>query len=1743
MSSSAIGFTTITYGPTGPTGNIGNRGLIGPDGATSGATGPRGSLAPHVANVTFYSAGATVVMSDGSLFSAIGSFGGATSTDYAKVQTVDYLNPLVDSTTYSFISSGEGTSSFIMRGISASGSLVVTEDAQAIYIDSIYTPLSGAVDAASLTDNTLVYLKERNQISSTTIGVTYGTFYDGVLNFEKSASTPSFSKLLPRAKVKYVQPNYKTDTPSPVTLNVNDAGVFYIRTPNGISAFSGNFKNSEVVSFTLITESDDIWNFPTNVYFETGENYLTCGKSILNLTTFDQGNSWYATVAARGVDGATFNCDVRSLVGSCCYTGLTGTNCRDFVTRNECDAIAGTFHPLQSCVQTCGATSGVCCSNGKCLDNVSYAECAAFGGKYFFGIDCTEFGASQDPNAPNATRLCYDRCKEPVACCKDGICLGDEFTSIECQQILGGTPFPGKRCSEVDCCVQNVKVGACCVGTECSQATLVQCREANGVFLGEGEQCGSVNCGCFPDAGVPLGSCCQCIVKNGISVFSCVVTRQENCQNGTWTLNETYSAGSLCNNADVLRCANLAEQYNCESLGKCCYCDSQNNNITSCIDATLEECTLLNGRFSSGSCSESSCDPCVIPCSDCYTPTPGVRCSCDNGIRICENILDINDPQYQCNNGTYLCSPEACASSPCTALLPDCVPSTCVGSESSQCSGTTDLLADSSCDSCFPDGIIPPGSGEKGSNESLRPIPYGSSSFSGLYDSEIYYFTGTKIVEGCPVVQVPPNGQFVPLARNFIFHGYSVQDYYIPIKEEYICGNDLQFCIDIDLPPQSRIDGTPAENSIRAYVLRTWYPKYFSTNYAAYLGKTLTDGSPVSFLDPISKSDEISVWGNIKDLDGIAPNNAGTPQTIFPEKVYDNLSSFITEDGFDHVEISDNPAININTVRMIEELNCPLYGYNPRGKFSNYNTSANTPTATTPSTLRPFPGVNVRNLAGNTYAEGISYNNPFYYQSTNIGGRFGSSVSSLPGDISNINGVNGQTYNQTASIQLPDPGSFVSKMRRRSPLIDVSSGNANNYFGDNVRGYGYTDFGTCLLCQTNYRLLFKYKQLEDADIFHIKGVGYYPMQATLNRFANKFENRRLFITSSFDGGNTRDAHDLIPFGFSNPGHPLTMDYEGNVDVISSGPLNDQFDVFRYDPANPYLNINSFDIRKSPLYKTKNTSIIVDSGTLLDTGVYIPDYSVSSGPDKHNTKIFARKRKVIGAINNPWYANPNSTITPSNAETIISRTATGYKLCIKLKNYKDYILTDDQIPKSFSEDQYENLMDSSNPRNKRFLNYKNSLRIVLYSGAHNQYADNLTFGEEFDADPFGELRVSTEEYVQSLYTKSNTNVKYTLRYGCTNNSCNCNSTPGADGRCDSCEITTLDKLTNAYGSGDLESVLCAAVGFVTTGGIASGGCVGCIGNFGGGAGVGPSSFLKCKAANSTGISCPSSGEQITISGSFNCRNCNHATPCSCKTSTATNVTTVAAQDIPACGAGLPDCPPDALLGCGPEFACLKRTCNIFSATNEITGGGAVIRATELIKQFFNEFGYILNEDFWIINSSGSTYPLVIWKLLPTVAVEDGLPREKYSFPFLSAPKASYIANQFGEFYYREVVCDPQSNPTPNRAVQNCGVDASLKLTSSCINFCELSGQSCTSMIERIIAGEDSVETRQFISNLTQHRNNGPQENILTELGGPCVGLLTGSSVISKKIYISEDQFECVDMDCSSIDCTQFEDCPL
>jgi hypothetical protein len=1769
MSSSAIGFITVTYGPTGPTGNIGNRGPTGPDGATSGSIGLRGSYAPHIENVTFYSAGATVIMSDGTEYSAIGAFGGATSTDYSKVQTVDYLNPLTDVTTYSFISSGEGTSSFVMRGISGSGSLVVTEDSQAIYIDSIYTPLSGLVDSASLTNNTLIYLKEKNQISSTTIGVTSGAFYTGALNFEQNASTPKFSKLLPRAKVKYVQPNYKTEAPAPVVLNVNDAGVFYVRTPNGISAFSGNFNNSEIVSFTIITESDDLWNFPANVYFETGENYLTCGKSILNLTSFDQGNSWYATVAARGIDGTTFNCELRSIVGSCCYSGITGTTCRDFVTRNECDAIAGTFHPLQSCVETCGSTFGVCCSNGKCIENSNYAECTAFGGKFLFGVNCDSLNASVDPAAPNSTRLCFDRCKEPVACCKDGVCLGDDYTKIECEQIIGGVAFPGRQCEEIDCCIQNVKVGACCYLGTCSQETLIRCNEIRGVFLGEGVACGEVNCGCFPDAGAELGSCCECITnQNGQPLFTCSITTLSDCQNPeTWVYNPNYVSDSVCLGPEFVRCTDLAAQYNCvEQQGKCCFCDPDADLAVSCTFTTRANCFALSGRndtFTPGETCATPCDPCKIPCTDCQTQTPGVKCRClptpNGGIINCEDVPDISDPNAGCDEPGVTCvGSTTCLQNPCQNVLQDCYESNCLVppvSESVECPGTSDISTGSTCTDCFATGI-PEGSGQINYTRTHRSrgVAGEPDGFPKIFEDSIFSsYNVESNTPNCSIVQ-GNNASRKPVI------GYNVKDYYIPIKDKYKCSNgtDLQFCIEIEMQEEN----TDLTESVRAYVLRTWYPKYFSTNMAAYQGLTLSDNVPINFIDPNTKGEEYSVWGSLGKL---TLANTQEPQNIDKYEYYYNLGSFITENGYNYINIQNSPqnlgdesSINLNTVRLIEELNCPLYGLNPRGRYLNHESGLINPDAPIP-TGNARPQIAFRNSAGFVYAEGISYNNPFYYQSTNIGGRFGSDLSSLSSDVTNIDGINFQWYNNESAYSR---SGYVSKARQQANVSGISITNDKVKY---TRTYGYTDFGYCEICETllTNPTVF-YPQYDDTDTNNILSIGYYPLNATLNRFGNVFINRRLYVETF--NGNDPAAETLIPYGFSNPGHPLTIDYEANIELRQTQfPTPSERDVFSYDVANPYNNTaDGENVKRAPIYKTRHSSIICDTGTMDVFGNYIPDYNLENQQTGQAPKVFAKKRKVYGAINNPWYANGAGGQTPDPAETVISKTATGIKLCIKLKNYRDYILTDDQIPPAFL-DTYDALMDEKQARNKRVLNYKNSLRIVVFSNPYNSFSDQLRFGDVGN-NPYSTLSTACGQYTGRVYySPENANLnKNIIKYGCTNTSCSCESNENSEGTCNSCNINELDKQTNGYGAANLENLVCAIIGGPDTNFSTS--CLNCLSTitsqYGiGGTGRSIGSILTCTCAPSDGINCAESSGTNGISSLFNCRNCDHTSPCSCKTSTLNyafnleggQVTCPPAQECTFCG----DCssaPPGAIT---PPFGCLlirecgkcPAGCNLMTLFNEITSGGALIAATAFIKSFFNEYGYIENQDYWIVDTS-DVYPMVVWKLLPSVETINGIPTEKYNFPYISPPE--YMAASVGgkiTSYYRNTICGPNGTSTDPITIQNCGLNVPINGGIICTNFCELAGEACTNKINTLSLPL-TPETTTLINNLIAHSNDSdsdglyePEENILNIIAAPCPSgqNLTQASAY-KKIYVSEDQFICVNMDCSSIDCSQFEDCP-
>ena len=139
MSSSAIGFQTINKGPTGATGARGAQGPIGPTGGLGGPTGSTGNVAPYILNVSLTGQTATVELSDGTEYLVSGNFLGATGSDTTIISIKDPLDPGSDSITYSLLASGNNTNSFVMRGISGFGSLVVTENASTIFIDSIYS--------------------------------------------------------------------------------------------------------------------------------------------------------------------------------------------------------------------------------------------------------------------------------------------------------------------------------------------------------------------------------------------------------------------------------------------------------------------------------------------------------------------------------------------------------------------------------------------------------------------------------------------------------------------------------------------------------------------------------------------------------------------------------------------------------------------------------------------------------------------------------------------------------------------------------------------------------------------------------------------------------------------------------------------------------------------------------------------------------------------------------------------------------------------------------------------------------------------------------------------------------------------------------------------------------------------------------------------------------------------------------------------------------------------------------------------------------------------------------------------------------------------------------------------------------------------------------------------------------------------------------------------------------------------
>ena len=1462
MSSSTIG-THAYKGPIGPSGPIGPTGDTGDTGNTgpTGATGPYGI---YILSSVVTDTGLQLTLSDGSVTNITGNFRGATSDYY--ILGVSSGNGI---TLYSSYTS----SNVSMRGLSAIGSLYLTEDENFIYFNTTLAEVESELDIANLNVDTLVYLKTNYQISSTTIGTTFDGIYDqGTLVYDSKGNTNS--KLNSRSKVKYVAPTVNSQ--DPIYLNADHAGMFLITSPNGIAGITGTFNKNESTSITLVFLDENIWHFPENVYFESGENYLTCGKSIVNLTTTTQGESWNATIAARGFDVTAATCVATSSFGSCCYTRGDGTlGCEDYVSKDRCDQLSGTFNSLQACANSCGAT-GICCSNGRCIEDSNIAECEAFGGVFWSGLTCGAYnndpegtnlgfrlcpnncenfidsdnssclellpgmcqtdtdnfydvspGESCDqpshtfyyaantscanlgairnmtdvdgdgrysylsdgrgdcrnisqyqymgacakyrtsnqtftcdyidlgycgqtdiengvynviypcftceciefwPNNPvtgysfnkcttgacciktpegdsyckqltsdhlcaelgywgfetywhgigsqcaNPNSDCYVSCEsyfnnddvidpfggnnytlpecgilspdnevEPpiftAACCKDGECLGDNFTRILCEEVLGGVVSP-VPCIYSNCCANSNIIGPCCLGDgTCEEISIKQCSDRGGIFLGENFNCQNITCGCVGTEPTPTGACCG----------------------------ETDPQGNV-----------------------------------NCSIRTQEICISTNGIYKGDGipCTEGLCQP-VINNPSCPTVDDPTTCndsgrvSCVEGIGITftDDHNTISSPNPNVVNGTI-----------------------------------TNLTPDRGIDSILSPGI---------SNYILA-----NNDFSTNTKDRIYFRHGIGVKD-----MIIPKEPFNPSST-------APPNIYINTEESSNYDSSLpegtgRICFTV------RCDEANPEN-FRFYLLRTHYPKNFSHNMAA--------------LDGI-----LDLGGNLYQI----IQDTGSENT---QQYVDNDDSFYTG-AYIRTKITiDDTETETNYLpsytRLRDELNNPLYGLNRTRSIANnssfYNFSL-MPTARltiTASNLTAFNNFYLdrglglftsdnrkytisysHNLSssgqtnfattslesyspsnGFAYnASGQSLNNliisynrsmaPFssqnlmmstfnikniledfqYRTGANDGGASTSpGIDSLANFKSRMKGLIEYLYNNTLLDQNNtnryDTSSTSGTIN--FSVVDNSTAFANNtisnqYTSRNIVGgvgipFGYYNMGYTLYSPQN-AISNTYPDINSTsrDSFYKK----------LARYSNSFENQ------FYVNGTQENKAPYQKLGLNDPGHPLTAD------IIDPG--------YEVVPANLLSNTPAYV--KSHTYKTRPFSIIYDSGHLeydpTDSQEPYKNYysSSESGAYDSATGIVSKQystdrfvRYVSAAINNP--KDPNPTYPYGGMKY---RGEGVFDFCITIPNIKDYMndgITDNN--------------DSDKTTDRRLF-LRDCLRLVMFADIKPTQNDTMS----------------------------------------------------------------------------------------------------------------------------------------------------------------------------------------------------------------------------------------------------------------------------------------------------------------------------------------------------------------------------------------------------------------------------------
>lgn len=686
-----IGHSTI-YGLTGENsslrGPIGATGQTGADQTVGGPTGPTGVNSNYVQEILVNNSTGevTLVFSDDTINYNAGIIKGATGV-YAGITALSVGNniPLLKG-----VCGGVTLEFYNFSPDGLVGITVDTDGSLKFFVNA--NSIAGSVDS-NIEPNKIVYAVQKNQITSTLLDViqktetakqTGNTAY-GYVNFGLTGGRSVVGDVqetlltvgpIERGNKVITVDEFYTSGSSGITLDLSYSSVYKIVTPIGIKAFTTDnapISDGQICSVTLIVEGDDVWNFPENVIFDDsskaifypGTNILHLWKSNLSIDS-----KWKAHFSARGfgVNRVTNP----GVVGSCCYLDADGTkNCKEYVTEDYCNQqIDGIFSGLVPCnlnpciIAGMPGYDGVCCSEGRCISDIDPSLCATIGGYFINGITCGDVGVFPDNDADNNTGLCYNRCKAPTVCCKDGNCLGN-LTKPHCEEILGGKIVEGQDCGSVNCCDLISARGACCIpqqdGTySCEYAdTPYECKTTKGgYYMGINSVCSESIC-----CNVPIDTCYECIQTS--STCSCNPI-------------DIYSGTCSSNNL-------LEDCTNCQ-VKSCHKCDCQTGG---CVE--VEVCQTCPSGYVSGPCNSTSC---TSPSTKtCYAP-------CGNSTQCRSQIANLN-PGYDCRTCQELASQgavgveyinDACTDCPCTQLektcYGECDPTTQI------CPSTTVILGD-----------------------------------------------------------------------------------------------------------------------------------------------------------------------------------------------------------------------------------------------------------------------------------------------------------------------------------------------------------------------------------------------------------------------------------------------------------------------------------------------------------------------------------------------------------------------------------------------------------------------------------------------------------------------------------------------------------------------------------------------------------------------------------------------------------------------------------------------------------------------------------------------------------------------------------------------------------------------------------------------------------------------------------------------------------------------------------------